>query len=180
MAWTPDSGLDLHIQRIFTRAVEDALEHEREEWQRIQPGLAARGLLRGGAELSAAERLAAETLDKFAARATREVLDALRDVLGDIPPAAVEWIRQTLATRFDGFAKGRGATLIEQRARMNVAPDGARELVDRAAPRAKRDLEITIQPIEVLRTISATFGHGGLKGHFPHRGPEPNVDHARA
>jgi FtsP/CotA-like multicopper oxidase with cupredoxin domain len=118
-------------------------------------------------------------LDKFAARATREVLDAHRDVLGDIPPAAVEWIRQPLATRFDGFANGRGATLIE-RARMNVAPDGARELVDRAALRAKRDLEITIQPIEVLRTTSATFGHGGLKGHFPHRGPEPNVDHARA
>src|SRR5262249_7850007 len=123
---------------------------------------AAEGLLQSGTRLNASEKRAQDTLLAFAARVISEVLDALKEIYGTVPAPALGWIREMLVGRFEGYAKARGAALAEQRTRMHVPTSGVQEQLDAAAFRAKRDLEIALQPIELRARLGAI-----AKGDLP-------------
>src|SRR5262249_36262423 len=120
MAWRPDEQLELHIQRIITRAFEDGVRREREEEERTVAKLSAQGLLHSGARLHASEELAQNTLLAFSSRVVTEVFGAFKDNYGSVPAEATSWIREVLGQRFEGYAKGRGASLAQQRTQMHV------------------------------------------------------------
>src|SRR5262249_27016104 len=94
-------------------------------------------------------------------RGGKEGFGALKDNYGSVPAEATSWIREVLGQRFEGYAKGRGASLAQQRTQMHVPTTGVQEQLDTAALRAKRDLEIALQPIE-LRARLGSIAKGDL------------------
>lgn len=95
MPWTPpDQQVDLTLQRIITRAREEALNTFNDHRRRIEREQSAKGVM-GGAVFIRSRDAADQAIRRFGARVVPELLDFLRDVTGGTPPPdAIEWIRE--------------------------------------------------------------------------------------
>jgi hypothetical protein len=149
MGWTPPRQLDVHIQRIISRSVKEAHAAEKQAEQRETAALAARGMLRSGAALTAGEARAATRIGTAGRRMIRETLDALEGIYGSMPIEATAWLHGMLTAWFDGATLNTVADLAQRRTRAHVAVLGIDEEMHRLALELSRDLEIERVPREL-------------------------------
>lgn len=169
MAWTPpDDQFNVTLQRLVTRAREDALTTFRREWSEHADRMSARGLGQSGALLHGLQENADRAIKTFGTRLTSELFQLFRDVHGTLSPDVLHWIRETVGREVDGLVRGLGGQIDERRLRMSVPP-GAVEALRRTGAAVLRDLDIEIGKLEVR----ARF----LRPHVAGR-PEPTTDAA--
>jgi hypothetical protein len=148
MAWSPpDQQVDLTLQRIITRAREEALNSFQDQRKRIEREQSAKGVM-GGPVFTRSRDAADEAIRRFGARIVPELLEILRDVYGGTPPLdAIQWIRETVNQDVDNLTDGLGGQIDSLKTVASIK--GARERLQPSGFQVKRDMEIELAKVEI-------------------------------
>ena len=99
-AWIPDATFDLTIQRVITRAREDALRKFESTRVRSLEGSAS------GIRFLREEEAASYAVKVFGAKMLADLLQLFSEVFGTIPADVLEWTRINVPANVRALASG--------------------------------------------------------------------------
>ena len=154
MPWAPDPAIEQLVDRIISRARDEAVISERNELARLAEEYSARGLSRSGPLLGAQEKATAELLTQVVRRSVEETLALLESIFAKVPAESVDWLRDKFSALITGLATGLIGRVSEARNRLGIDPRGAVEQIRMTAMGLHRDLELTLVPIELRARLA--------------------------
>lgn len=168
--WSPDPQLEQLFSRVVTRAFEETREQEERERKVTDAQFAARGTFLSGANVVGRAERGQAAFKVAGRRSIEEVIQALGDVYGTIPPEAIAWVRAQLTLRFESYAKARASALDDDdlNRRLKIPTARFEREFHAVASGLIRDLEIALAPLELRGRLAALAA-----GKAPSAAPGP-------
>jgi hypothetical protein len=150
VVFAPDRQTELDIDRILTRATEEALRRQRDGFSD-----AVERAPRGGLMVYYGEETASATIRDTASRMTREALEYLRHGYGEVPTELLEWLSAKLKQRVSSMANQLVASSVEHRQKVRASTQGAGAKAQQAEAAAHRDIDIALAPHSLRARLRA-------------------------
>ena len=103
--WRPNKHVELNLLESIAPVRADVVRSFKEDRSRITNELAAAGTLRSGNFPSALGKSAETKVNDYADTAAKELLDAIKQIYGSIPPRAKNWLMSVYEKQVGVLAK---------------------------------------------------------------------------